>query len=574
MTNSPGSEHLARRARLSRVVLSGVCVTAAVALVATSIHRPARAADNAAPAAAAAAAGAAAAPAGGAGGQAKVAAANLPPADPNFDKVAGTPPTGDHVMWGGTPFRNMVSGEKNPPTEWDVQTGKNIKWSQVLGSKSYAGPTVADGKVYVGTNNAAKRDPKYVTPEGNEIDGGVLMCFDEKDGHLPGEGLCSTPYAEKDRIWYCSNRCEVICLDVSASEPREVWKLDMMKELGVFPHNMTASAPVAYGDYIYVETGNGVDDTHKNVVAPQAPGIVCVNKNTGKVVWTNNSAGPNVLHGQWSSAAIAVVKGRPLVIAPLGDAWVYAFDARDGTIVWKFDTNPKDSLYIPGGDGGRNEVIATPVIFNNRMYIANGQDPEHGTGRAHLWCVDITKAGDVSPELPADPNAAKPKPGDELVGNAAAVAASRKGKPNPNSGVIWEFGPGEKGTPETDRMHRTISSVAVADGLCFAADFSGFLHCLDANTGKQYWGEDLESYVWGSPYLCDGKVYIGNEDGDVRIFAASKEKKAIASHNMGMAVYGTPVMSHGTMYILGLNRLFAIQNGTSSPPPGADEANK
>src|SRR5690348_4408593 len=158
MTNTPGSERLARRPRLSRVVLSGVCA-ATVALVATSIKHPTRAADGPAVTNSVL-------PPGGAGGQPKVAAANLTPPDPNFDKVAGTPPTGDHVMWGGTPFRNMVSGEKDPPTEWDVQTGKNIRWSQVLGSKSYAGPTVAEGKVYVGTNNAAKRDPKYVTPEG------------------------------------------------------------------------------------------------------------------------------------------------------------------------------------------------------------------------------------------------------------------------------------------------------------------------------------------------------------------------------------------------------------------------
>ena len=103
------------------------------------------------------------------------------------------------------------------------------------------------------------------------------------------------------------------------NSPPVLWDYDMIGKLGVFPHNMTASSIVAYGNLIYVVTGNGVDDTHKHVVAPDAPSIVCFNKNTGKVVWTNNSPGPNVLHGQWASPAVVEVNGRGLVIAPLGE---------------------------------------------------------------------------------------------------------------------------------------------------------------------------------------------------------------------------------------------------------------
>lgn len=504
-------------------------------------------------------------------------AADAPPAAAPagaFSAKAALPPTGDYVMWGGTQHRNMVSGEKNPPADWDVESGKNIKWTAELGSKAYGNPIIANGRVYVGTNNESKKDPKWATPTGDAIDGGVEMCFDAKTGKFlwqqyysklpsgrvndwPGEGLCSTAYTEGDRVWYATNQCKVVCLDASASEPRELWSKDLMADLGVFPHNMTAAAITSYGDLIYLLTGNGVDDTHKNVVAPQAPGIVCLNKNDGKPVWTSNLAGENVLHGQWASVSVAEVNGRPLVIAPLGDAWVYAFDAKDGKLVWKFDSNPKESIYPQT----RNEIIATPVVIGNKVYIANGQDPEHGTGYAHLWCIRIDKEGDISAELPADPNAAKPKPGEELVGDAAN-APGRKGKPNPNSGVVWHFDRqdmnGDGKFQEKERMHRTISTVAVADGLVYAADFSGYLHCLDAETGKQYWAHDTEAEIWGSPMWIDGKVYVGNGDGDVYIFQAGREDKILAKHSMGAPVYGTPVLSHGTMYILSLNKLFAI----------------
>jgi len=478
----------------------------------------------------------------------------------------------DWPMWGRTPLRNMVSPEKNPPTQWNVDDGTNILWQAQLGSQSYGNPVVAGGLVFVGTNNEAKRDPRHTA------DGGVLKIFRESDGTFlwqrysakltsgrvndwPYQGICSTVFAEGDYIWYCTNRCEVVCLDVSplrngTGEPREVWVVDMMAELGVFPHNMTSASIAAYGDLIYVITGNGVDDTHKNIPAPRAPSVVCFNKMTGKVIWTDNSPGENILHGQWSSPAIAEVNGRGLVICPLGDGWIYAYDAMTGEKIWWFDSNLKNTIYPTT----RNELIATPVIVGNRMYIANGQDPEHGEGPGHLWCVDITKRGDVSLELPAD-DSPRPRPGDELLMPADAIP--RKGKPNPNSAVIWHFQAEDKDgngrIVARERMNRTISTVTVADGLVLAPDFSGYLHVLDADTGKHLWVYDMEAAMWGSPLVADGKIYLCDEEGDVAIFELAREPRVIATHNLGSASYCSPVLANGTLYLMNRERLFAVR---------------
>ena len=51
--------------------------------------------------------------------------------------------------------------------------------------------------------------------------------------------------------------------------------------------------------------------------------------------------------------------------------------------------------------------------------------------------------------------------------------------------------------------------------------------------------------VWGSTLVVDGKVYLGDEDGDVVILQAGKTKKVLAEMNMGSAVYATPVPAHG-----------------------------
>src|SRR5881296_2783171 len=188
--------------------------------------------------------------------------------------VASDPGTGDWPMWGGTPDRNMVSNMKGIPTSWDVKTKKNVKWMAQLGSQSYGNPVVAGGQVYVGTNNELLRNPK----EGG--DRGVLMCFRESDGKFlwqhaneklpagrandwPFQGVCSSPLVEGDRLYYVSNRCEIVCLDAKGDgNAKVVWRFDMMEEVGSQPHNMSNSSPVSYQDLIFVSTSNGQDESH------------------------------------------------------------------------------------------------------------------------------------------------------------------------------------------------------------------------------------------------------------------------------------------------------------------------
>src|SRR5258707_8861629 len=138
--------------------------------------------------------------------------------------LASDPGVGDWPMWGGTPDRNMVSPMKGIPTTWDVASKKNVKWVGQLGSQSYGNPVVAGGQVYAGTNNELVRNPK----EGG--DRGVLMCFRESDGKFlwqhtneklpagrandsPYQGVCSSPMVEGDKVYYVTNRCEIVCLD-------------------------------------------------------------------------------------------------------------------------------------------------------------------------------------------------------------------------------------------------------------------------------------------------------------------------------------------------------------------------
>ena len=81
---------------------------------------------------------------------------------------------------------------------------------------------------------------------------------------------------------------------------------------------------------------------------------------------------------------------------------------------------------------------------------------------------------------------------------------------------------------------------------------------MDAETGQKYWTYDAFAAIWGSPMVADGKVYIGDEDGDVAVLRAGKEMELIYEVNMGSSVYTTPIPKDGVLYIASRNTLFAI----------------
>ncbi len=251
---------------------------------------------------------------------------------------ASDPGGGDWPMWGGTPDRNMISNMKGLPISWDVKDKKNVKWVAALGSQSYGNPVVAGGQIYVGTNNEGLRDPKITG------DKGILMAFRESDGDFlwqavsdklvagrvndwPYQGVCSSPLVEGDRLYYVTNRAELVALDTQGFRDGKnegpyvdeklkgekdadiIWKFDMMEEVGSLPHNMANSSPVSFGDLVYVSTSNGQDESHVNIPSPKAPAIIAVNKNTGKLVWEDNSVFDKILHGQWSSPTVGKVGG-------------------------------------------------------------------------------------------------------------------------------------------------------------------------------------------------------------------------------------------------------------------------
>jgi outer membrane protein assembly factor BamB len=456
----------------------------------------------------------------------------------------------------------------------DAFRSEDLLWEIKLGTRQYTIPRVDDGNIFIGVNDRGLKHPVLY-----RTGGGIMMCLDQATGQMVWQlviprymegtnppfhfnhwqcGVCSRPAIDGKRLYIVGPRGDVLCIDrngqadgndgpfvdeiqymgvrrhpdyrLSKTDGDIIWQCDMIKEVSVVPHDVCGSTPLLHGNHLYVCTSNGQDDKHKYVVNPLAPTLIVLDKNTGRLVATDGELiGKRMFHGNWSSPVTARFNGREMILFGGGDGIVYAFEPLDPAEggneprtlkkIWQHDCNPPDYRVRDGQEipysghkskspDGPSEIIATPVVYNERIYVAIGQSPIHGPGQGMLSCID--------------------------------GMTGRK---------VWE----------SRRVDRTLSDVAIDEGLLYISDFSGRLHCLDAETGEHYWQHELGAGVWcASPVVVEGKVYISTERMRFWVLKAGRQKQVLAESRVrSMAI--TPTIRDGIFYLPTQNRLFALK---------------
>jgi len=475
----------------------------------------------------------------------------------------------DCPQWGEKLTRNMISDEIGLPSTFNIETGKNVKWSVSVGSNCYATPVIANGKVLIGANNADERDPRH------KGDRGVLLCLNESDGSLcwqlvvpriegdrhndwPMIGICSPPTVENNRVYVLTNRSEVLCLDLngqadgndgtfqgegwymapSGEFPYEVtlkdadiiWSYDLKQELGLCPHDSPHASILLDGDFLYLNTCNGVNYKHLETTALNAPCLIALDKTTGRLLAKDNeNFGPRIFHSSWSSPSMGEVDGHKLVFFAGPDGILYAFEALSQSAsreqvqsfnkVWQFDCDPRAPKanihnYLNNRTEGPSISYGMPVFFKNRIYVTVGGDIWWGKKKSWLKCIDATKKGDIT-----------------------------------NSGEIWSC--------TLDQP--SVSTPAISSGLIYITDCGKNLHCIDAENGRLYWTHKLKMDSWSSALVADSKVYVGSRGGDFWILETGKKLNVLDSTQLDSPVHSTPVAANGVLYISTINRLFAIK---------------
>ena len=482
---------------------------------------------------------------------------------------------GDRPQWGEAWSRNMVSPERNLPDSFDPASGKNIKWSAQLGTESHSSPVIGGGRVYIGTNNGNPRDLKH------QGDRGVLMCFDEKSGQLlwqlvvpkrsedvyfdwPQSGISSPVTVEGDRVYLVSNRGEVMCLDANgmangndgpfqdegahmtvkpmrgtSNEPvltlgpldaDIIWLFDLPTRAGIWSHDAAHSSIVIRGDYLYLNSGTGVDNTHKKIRTPDAPSLVVLDKRTGRLVARDyEHIAPNIFHSTWCAPSLAEVNGRPLVFFGGGNGIVYAFETIDAVAtplpavvglhkVWQFDFDPEAPKtnvhhYNSNRSEGPSNFYGMPVFYHQRVYVAGGGDIWWGKNEACLKCVDATLTGDIT-----------------------------------TNGLVWSY----------LLQKHVLATPAIANGLVFIADCGRVLHCVDAETGKACWTQEINGEAWASALVADNKVFLGTRSGNFYVMSATREKKLLATLDLRSPMSATASAANGVLFVATMKTLYAL----------------
>ncbi|MBN1418024.1 MAG: PQQ-binding-like beta-propeller repeat protein [Planctomycetes bacterium] len=482
--------------------------------------------------------------------------------------TAGLARAKDQPQWGERCSRNMVSEETGLPDAFDPETGTNVKWVVPLGTQSYSTPIVANGRIFLGTNNDRPRDPRH------KGDRGVFLCLDEKDGSLlwqlvapkrtedpfldwPRTGMCATATVEGDRVYLVTNRAEVACLDIdgladgndgpyldegrhmvpagetsiepAATDADIIWLFDMASGARTHQHDAAHGSILIDGPFLYTCTSNGVTNKHEQSRDPDAPSLIVVEKATGRYVARDREGmSPRTIHSTWSSPSLAEVGGKRLVFFGGGDGVCYAFEALreappPGEVatlkrVWRFDCDPsapKEDIFRfqENRKEGASNITGMPVFAGGRVYVEAGGDVWHGKRQAWLCSIDTTKTGDIT-----------------------------------ETGKVWAY---------PLRSH-CMSTPAIRDGLAYIVDCAKTIHCVDVKTGQAVWTHDGGGEIWSSPLVADGKVYVGTRRGVLWILAAGRQKRVLASVDLGDAINPTPTAANGILYIATMRNLYAV----------------
>ena len=489
--------------------------------------------------------------------------------------LAGSLRAGDQPQWGEAWSRNHVSSETGLPDTFDPATGRNVRWTAALGTETYASPIVAHGRVFIGTNNEQPRDPE------NTGDRGVYLCLDEKTGALkwqlvvpkreediyhdwPKTGMSSPATVEGDRVYLVDNRGIVVCMDIEGLAngnqgpyldegrrmvPRDtnapnaeitprklspvdadiLWEFNLTTGAGIWSHDGAHSSILIRGDHLYLNTGTGVDNTHKVIRTPDAPSLVVLDKKTGRLLARDReNIATNIFHCTWSSPSVAVVNGREQIVFAGGDGVLYGFEPLEGTPepgsvatlkkVWQFDCDPEAPKgdihpYLNNRRIGPSNIFGMPVFADGSIFVAGGGDWWWGKNEAWLKRVDPRGTGDVT-----------------------------------RTHLEWSHPLGRK----------TMSTPTVTGGLVYASDSQHILHCVDAKTGQTVWNHDIGGETWASVLAADGKIFLGTRRGDFFVFAQGREKKLLSSVKLDGAINSTACAANGTLYVATMKKLYAV----------------
>jgi outer membrane protein assembly factor BamB len=418
------------------------------------------------------------------------------------------------------PFALGIADNQDLPAEWNVTSGRNIRWKTTIPGQGHSSPIVWEDKLFV-TSVSRANPPAFVLGDA----GGVSLaddkvrhtwrvsCLNAKDGtllwskdlysgvpraarHVKASQANATPATDGRTVVAILGSEGLFALDTQGNLK---WRVDLgVLDPGLYQDEQSkwghASSPIIFENRVIVQV-----DRHRDSY------LAAFDLSTGKRVWNV----PRVERPVWSTPTLHTVGSRTEVIV-VGGEYVRGYDARTGRDLWRF----KDEASVK---------MPTPFVVDDLIVFAGGY-----RGRP-LYAIKTGAQGDIS------------EPEDATSGKFLA----------------WRSEPGGPYTT-TPLAYR---------GVIYAVRDEGILNTYDLKTGATLYRQRTNTTHSASPIASDGKVYLAGEEGEVIVLTAARTYQVAARNEMGETVMATPAIANHTLYVRTASQVVAIGRTTPPTPP-------
>ena len=448
----------------------------------------------------------------------------------------------DWPQFRGTQGVAVDPSGKELPTE--IGPEQNQLWKTPL-PPGHSSPVIVGSRIFV----TAVRDKKLLTIGLDRQSGKVQWeseaPYERLDSiHRIGSYAQSTPCADAERVFSFFGSSGLYCHDHSG-------KLLWSKPMGPFVNDFgAASSPILVGDRLILCQDHDLDSF-----------LLCLNPQTGDVIWRTdrseflrNSCTPVLWlnEGRWQIVIAATLR-------------VVGYDLESGKEAWTVRGISRTVVSSPtvGGDG--NLYLAG--------WAAGGDEAER---------IRVEPFDDVAPLKDKDKNGTleEEELGEGPVYQRFSQADRNKdghltraeyelfrGLFDQGKNLLLSIKPGASGDSTATHVRWTYpkqvpfcaSPLLYGDWL-FTIKDGGILQCLNAKTGKASKPLRLEASgnYYASPVGGDGKIYVVDEPGRLTVVAANDELNLLHTADFKEAVFATPAVIDGRVYLRTSGSLFCF----------------
>jgi outer membrane protein assembly factor BamB len=363
---------------------------------------------------------------------------------------------------------------------------------------------------------------------------------------IPGKGH-SSPIVWGERVFVTTclekkGERVLICLD--RRDGKILWQrvaLNAPLEEKHPLNSFASSTPVTDGKHVWVA-----------FLASPDMQVACYDFD-GKQVWLRSPGTLLSKHGFCSSPILH----KDLVILN-GDqdaeAYIVALDKQSGAERWRIDRpNRTRSYCTPILIHARKKPEVTQLVLSGSKCVT-GYDAD--TGKL-LWIIDGPTEQYVASLVFLDDVLFLTTgfPEFHLMG----ISPEGSGNITDSKYIRWHI-PHRENRVQGNSGASYVPSPIAAGGHFYVASDTGYLSCLEPQTGQRLWKTKLARHISASPVLARDYLFFLDDDGTTYVLRANAKPDVLHKNKLDEECYASPVISQGDIFIRTLHHLYCIHD--------------